>query len=114
MARIVAPSTAAALDSVAKDPFAPVPLFSESFALALSVGARVGDLPARMAKWQAAAAERLTARLRAAARIVAYLILVIVVVQSAVKLMSGPLPGLGDVNSPEMRELEHELDSAGH
>jgi len=116
-ARAIVPAPFAdALALAAANPFAPITTFSESFGLALATGARTGDLPARMAKLHHAAARATTARLRSIARVVAYAVVLIVFLHGAAQLLSTPLPGLGgDLgNSPEMRELEKELESAGH
>jgi hypothetical protein len=107
---------AEALAAVAADPLGSVPTFSEPFALALRVGLRVGDLPARLAAFHRAAQAKLTARLRVLARVLAYTVLSVVVLHGLLKFLSSPLPGIGgDLgNSPEMRELERELENAGH
>jgi len=116
-ARAIAPQAyAEALTAAAADPLASVAMFSEPFALALSVGVRAGDLPARFAAFHQRAAATLTARLRATARVLAFAVVFVVALQGVLKLLSTPLPGLGgDLgNSPEMRELERELENAGH
>ena len=112
----VAPPFADALTLAATDPFAPVTTFSESFGLALVAGAQAGDLPARFARFATAAARTTTGRLVAIARVAAYAVVLAVFVHAALRLLAAPLPGMGgDLgNSPELRELERELDSAGH
>jgi type II secretory pathway component PulF len=116
-ARAVAPQAyAEALTAAAADPLASVAMFSEPFALALAVGVRAGDLPSRFAAFHRRAAAILTARLRATARVLAFAIVFVVALQGVLRLLSTPLPGLGGElgNSPEMRELERELENAGH
>lgn len=116
-ARAIVPAPfAEALALVAANPFAPITMFSESFGLALATGARTGDLSARLAALHQVAARATTARLRSIARVAAYAVVLVVFLHSAAQLLSTPIPGLGgDLgNSPEMRELEKELDSAGH
>jgi type II secretory pathway component PulF len=105
-----------ALAVAAADPLASVPTFSEPFALALEVGLRAGDLPTRLAAVHRAAQETLTVRLRATARVLAFTVLAFVALHGVLKLLSTPLPGLGrDLGgSPELRELERELENAGH
>lgn len=109
---VVQPARAAALEAIAADPLAPVAALSESLALALQVGLSVGDLPARAAALATTLEATWTARLRATARALAFGVLAIVAVQGVHKLLSSPLPGLGGElgTSPEMRELEKELD----
>ena len=115
VARAIAAPFAESLIAAAADPSLRAPSLSESFALALSVGARQGELPARMAAFHADRARTLTARLRRVARVVAFAVAAAVAVQATSHLLSGPLPGLGgNVDTPEMRELERELDSINH
>ena len=113
---VVAPSYATALTQAATDPFAPVTTFSESFGLALVAGAQAGDLPARFARYADAAARATTSRLVAVARVAAYALVLAVFLHAALRLVAAPLPGLGGdiANSPELRELEREIESAGH
>ncbi len=117
-ARAIVPAPYAdALAAAAADPQLRAVAFSESFGLALAVGARTGELRARLAAFHDDGQRRLTARLRNMARVVSYVVAVAVAAQGALKLLSTPLGGvdLGGVgNSPEMRELERELDNAGH
>ncbi len=112
----VPPPYAQALESAAADPFASVVAFSESFGLALAVGGRAGDLPARIGAFHQAAARALTARLRGVARTLAFAVVMVVVAQSVFKLLSTSIPGVGgDLgSSSEMRELERELNSIEH
>jgi hypothetical protein len=90
-------------------------MFSESFGLALVTGARMRDLPARFASLHRQAAQTLTSRLRTIARGLAYAVVAIVFLHGALRLLSSPLPGLGGNlgDSPELRELERELESPG-
>jgi type II secretory pathway component PulF len=113
---VVPPPYADALATAAADPFASVVAFSESFGLALAVGGRTGDLPARIGAFHQAAARALTARLRGVARTLAYAVVLVVVAQSVGKLLSTSIPGLGgDLgSSSEMRDLEKELNSIAH
>ena len=113
---VVAPPFAAALTQAATDPFAPVTTFSESFGLALVAGAQLGDLPSRFTRFAAAAARAMTGRLVAIARVAAYATVLAVFLHAALRLLATPLPGMGGDfgSSPELRELERELDSAGH
>jgi hypothetical protein len=116
-ARVVVPQPyVAALAHAATDPFAPLTTLSESFGLALVAGVQCGDLPARFAAFAAAAARATTARLLAIARVAAYAVVLAVFLHAALQLLAGPLPGMGGGlgNSPELRELERELESAGH
>jgi hypothetical protein len=107
---------AEALAAAAVDPHGSVPTFSETFALALRVGLRVGDLPARLAVFHRTAQAKLTTRLRGLARVLAYSLLSLVVLHGLIKFLSTQLPGMGGSpgNTPEMQELERELDNAGH
>ncbi|HEY2746121.1 MAG TPA: type II secretion system F family protein [Polyangia bacterium] len=110
---VVPPPYAQALASAAADPFASVIAFSESFGLALAVGGRAGDLPARIGAFHQSAARALTQRLRGVARTLAFAVVLVVVAQSVTKLLSTSIPGLGgDLgSSSEMRDLEKELNS---
>jgi hypothetical protein len=101
-----------ALAAVAADPAAAVPTFSEPFALALQVGLRAGDLPERLAAFHRAAEAEWTARLRTIARVFAFTLLAIVALHGVAKLVTTPLGGnLGE--SPEIKELEKELENLG-
>ncbi|HWE28941.1 MAG TPA: type II secretion system F family protein [Polyangia bacterium] len=113
---VLAPPYVAALTQAATDPFAPITTFSESFGLALVAGAQAGDLPARFSRHADAAARVTTGRLVAGARVAAYALVLAVFLHAALRLLAAPLPGLGgDIgNSPELRELEREIESAGH
>lgn len=113
---VVPPLFADALATAAADPFASVIGFSESFGLALVVGGRAADLPARIGAFHQTAARALTARLRSVARTLAWVVVLVVVAHSAAQLLSTSIPGLGGdlKSSPEMRELERELNSIEH
>jgi hypothetical protein len=114
-ARAISAPWADALAAVAADPRASVPMFSEPFALALQVGIGAADLPARFAAVHDEAEKKSTSRLRAIARVLAFVVLGMVALHGAVKLLSSPLPGVGgDLNLPELKELEQELENAGH
>lgn len=104
-----------ALAVAAADPKASVPTFSEPFALALQVGLGAADLPSRFATIYQESQTTLTSRLRTFARVTAFSLLAVVALHGAWKLFSSPLPGLGgDLNSPELKDLERELENAGH
>jgi hypothetical protein len=114
-ARAISAPWADALAAVAADPRASVPMFSEPFALALQVGIGAGDLPARFALVHDEAEKKFTSRIRGVARVLAFVVLGMVALHGAVKLLSSPLPGLGgDLNVPDLKELEQELENAGH
>jgi hypothetical protein len=107
---------AEALAIAAADPATSVPAFSEPFALALQVGLRARDLPPRLDAFHRAAATRLTARLRSLTRVAAFAVLAAVALHGVMKLTASPIPGLGGnlMNLPEFKELEKELENAGH
>lgn len=101
-----------ALTAVAADPGASVPVFSEPFALALQVGIRAADLPQRLEALRKKLDGDLTARLRSVARLAVFALLAGVALHGLIALFSTPLPGLG--NSPELKDLERELENLGN
>jgi hypothetical protein len=114
---IVDAERASALDRAMKEPSSTLAGFTERLSVVLAMGQRVGDLPARARAFEAAAAASLTARLRAAARVLAWTFAIVATIHATRLVMQLQLPSLGgDLNSlesPEMRELMKELENAG-
>lgn len=115
---VLADEWAAALAAIAADPTAPVTTMSETMALAIGAGTSARDLPTRFAAIAHALDELLTARLRTLVRVAAFAVLALIAVRGVQRLITTPLPGLnGDLgnlpigNTPEMKELERELDN---
>lgn len=115
---VLAADWAQALAAIAADPTAPVTTMSETMALAIGAGQTARDLPSRFLAIARALEERLTARLRTTVRLAAFAVLAAIAVHGVQRLLATPLPGLnGDLgnlplgNTPEMKELERELDN---
>lgn len=112
-APVVVPARLAeGLVAAAADPQLRSTIYSEALELVLIVGARVGDLPNRAHAYYLAEHARLTARLRLLARIVAFGAAAIVAIHGALSLLSTPIGlGAGTSSTPEMKELERELEN---